>query len=300
MGLADFFDRIKEQTMLNFIFQPGAKELIQNKVHRFARLWQITRQDGTIFRFTDHIKQIEFEGETFDPAGGISASAHSKTAELSIHNIEVYGMISSSIISFEDLNTGKFRNAEIQEWWVDWQYPWVGHFVYARFWITDMKFSGEFWDAQIEGLSRFLRPKIGNVYNRLCRHDFGDAACTINLATYTVSGTITTVDQQRYSFSDSSLAGTGSDYFNYGYVEWLTGNNAGLKHEIKEFEDVAGRFIPYLPTEFDIQIGDTFNAVRGCPKTYDFCLNSVNNLINFGGFPYTPGMDKMVSSPQKM
>jgi uncharacterized phage protein (TIGR02218 family) len=83
-------------------------------------------------------------------------------------------------------------------------------------------------------------------------------------------------------------------YFSSGEVEWLTGANAGRKMEIKEF--AAGQFNLVLPMPNNIAVGDTFNAVAGCDKTFNTCYSKFNNAVNFRGEPHVPGNDKMLAT----
>ncbi len=87
-------------------------------------------------------------------------------------------------------------------------------------------------------------------------------------------------------------------YFQYGYIKWLTGRNAGYKVEIRDFQTVPFPGFQLLEQcPYRIEIGDTYEATQGCPKTRLFCNATAKNLWNYGGFPDMPTEDKALSTP---
>ena len=280
--------------------KPGQGELLGNKVHRFARCWKLTRKDSTVFYFTEHDKPIILDdGNTYTPVGGFSASAVQKQSALNPPNFEIVGLLNSSYITFEDLRTGKYDNAELYCYLVDWQYPWVGAWIVERYWIASIHYTGEVWEAQLEGLTKKLASQVGTVYNRTCRHVLGDAICSIVLSSYQAAGTVTGIDQQRNVIVDSGLTGAGAYYYDFGFLVWTSGNNNGETTEVKTYDTFTGRFTFYIPTYFDIQVGDTFTVYAGCDKVQQTCIDKYNNIVNFGGFPWIPGPTKMIETPAR-
>ena len=102
---------------------------------------------------------------------------------------------------------------------------------------------------------------------------------TSGFPAYTGGGTVT------------ALGGT-AGYFDGGVVEWLTGNNANARMEVKSY--TTGQFILVLPMPYAIQIGDTGEIVAGCNKSVTTCHDEFDNVINFRGEPYLPGVDRLV------
>ena len=45
------------------------------------------------------------------------------------------------------------------------------------------------------------------------------------------------------------------------------------------------------------QVADTFNIIAGCDKLAATCKTKFSNMVNFGGFPFIPGNDKMIRTP---
>jgi hypothetical protein len=84
-----------------------------------------------------------------------------------------------------------------------------------------------------------------------------------------------------------------SGYFAYGTVTFTSGLNAGLSMEVKQ--SAPGGFVLQLPMPYDIAPGDTFSAVAGCSGRFkEDCQTKFNNVINFRGEPYLPGLDHVL------
>lgn len=54
----------------------------------------------------------------------------------------------------------------------------------------------------------------------------------------------------------------------------------------------AGSFRLQTPMSRIIPAGTTYVATRGCDRTWETCNNVYDNLINFRGFPFVPGVEK--------
>lgn len=283
----------------------SAHSLRVAKLHRFCKCWKIVRVDGTTYRFTDHDVSIAIResGVEYDytPAGGLEATAMEERSGTEENNLEVTGIIDSSIISVYDLRRGYFRNATIEMFCVDWQYPVAGRFFTNHFWITETLFDGEKWQAKIEGLGRALRPKIGDVMSRNCRHTLGDTACGVSLGSFTFAGTVgaTVTDRRIFQVTDAPITGKAAGYFTFGKLTWTSGNNDDHVYEIRNhwIDGATVFFELQLYCHQTVQTGDTFNAIAGCNKLATACSNTFSNLVNFGGFPTIPGTDKLLETP---
>jgi len=130
------------------------------------------------------------------------------------------------------------------------------------------------------------------LYSPTCRAVLGDARCKVNLASFSVTGAVSTVTSKQIFIANSFTQAAG--YFTAGEVEWLTGTNAGRRMEIKEFSNK--QFVLVLPMPSNITVGDTFKAVAGCDKAFSTCYGKFNNATNFRGEPHIPGMDKLLAT----
>lgn len=108
---------------------------------------------------------------------GMSGSANRRETSFKGQNFEAIGFISDSDITADDLATNKFVDAVIQEWIVDWKYPFQGFFLYSTFTIRDHEFDGQSWKAQVEGPMSKLEQTVGETYTPGCRHRYGEPGC---------------------------------------------------------------------------------------------------------------------------
>ena len=269
--------------------------------HRFATCWKIERLDGTIFRFTDHNMKLTVETQVYTPVESILASAREAQSQLESINVTASGVVSSTSMTVNNMIAGFFREAEVTEFVVDWQYPWAGIIICNIYIIESMTFDGERWVAEFVGQAKRLTRQVGNTYSRNCRYTLGDMKCTVDLSTggFTQTGvsvsTVTT-DFENTRFTATALVDA-DKFWAQGSIRWLTGANAGIDTEVKSWTKIGASFILAIPTPFDIVATDTFTITAGCDKTQRTCIDKFNNNINHGGFPYIPGPDKVLAGP---
>lgn len=204
-------------------------------------------------------------------------------------------MIDSDNIDFDDLRAGKYREAEIVEYIVDWLFPTNPPIETKRFWISETTFNGQFWVAQIAGQSMWLTRPVGRVYARECDADLGDTRCGVDLTSFTVTGTVVSIGVQRKSFVSDVTTGADGDY-NDSNITWLTGLNHDEKTQVKAYL-ADGSFSVQLFTPRNITVGDTFSVYRTCDKSYATCDTVFGNTVNFRGFPFMPGTDRYLQTP---
>jgi uncharacterized phage protein (TIGR02218 family) len=195
------------------------------------------------------------------------------------------------------LQAGLYRQAKIEEMQLDWRYPWVDPFEIKTYYIVNTTFTGEVWTAQLEGLTHRLKMQVGRVYGRMCDvKTFCDSRCGLTEATYTTTGaTVTGINVTRKDI-ETSLTPPSTNYYKRGYIRWTSGNNTGLTMEVNKSYG-TGRLVLWVPMPFDIQVGDVFNAVAGCDRTFAAC-QSFSNAVNFRGFTTIPGANALLRVPK--
>jgi len=265
--------------------------------HRFASCWKILRRDGTIIRLTDHDSLLVLPNDgTYQPQNGVEASARQKKEGGPAANFEVRGVLSSDLITPEDLLAGRYREADVTEFMVDWRYPHAGVFRTHQYIIEDTQHDGREWKGSVVGLSSRLRHKKGRKLTRTCDADFGDSRCKVSLAAHTYTGSVVGIFSSRQAFTTS--LNHPRAFFNGGRLTWTSGQNNGILCEIKNSLATAGggRVTLWLKTPLDVEAGNTFSVIRGCPKTYNACVGYAN-LANFRGFDTMPGNDTLMRTP---
>ena len=274
------------------IFPTPEADHLQGEVLTLCTCWEIHRVDEMVLRVTDHDQPVAFSEKTFSPVGGFSASASQKQGGLKSRNRDLLGTLTADAITDADLRAGRYRDAAVTEFLVNWVTS--TPLVFNTYWINAVKFDGESWQATVTGLTDWLDVDVGQIVTRSCRHKFGDARCTVNLGGYTTTGTITSFVDPRVEFS-TSVTGAVNDYAN-GKIQFLTGLNHGLTYEIKS-NDAAGSLVLWIRLPFNVAPGDSVKVTRGCDKSKGAC-QGYSNFINFGGFLFVPGTDRSLQTPK--
>lgn len=83
--------------------------------------WRLTRRHGVKFGFTDHDRDVGFDGTTFEAAAGFTASEIKDAVGLSVDNLEVTSAITSERLAEPDLAAGIYDDARVEILRVNWQ-----------------------------------------------------------------------------------------------------------------------------------------------------------------------------------
>jgi len=263
-------------------------------------LWKITREDGTILRFTDHDVLVSFEGDDFTPVGGFNQSATQAEGGLRKRNKELLGVLDASYITHDDLRAGLYDNATIAEYLVDWRAPWAGAIAESEYTIGEMLFTGEAWEANLIGLTARLSRAHGRIFTRECGTWVFSTLCGLTDTSWKFTGTISSIVTQRRKFRTSTLGSPAKadDWFNFGKFEWTSGANTGVISEVKTYIQTNSEIELQLATPHDIVATDAFTIWTGCPRDPDTCKDRFSNLVNFRGHPFIPGSDRALTTPE--
>jgi uncharacterized phage protein (TIGR02218 family) len=252
-------------------------------------------------RFTDHNQDIVFEGNTFLSAGGFDASARETVDGLKDQSLSVKGVITSTAITEADIRAGRYQEAEVTEETVDWRWPWAGALQTQTYYIRDIKWNSDVWEAELTSLTSRLRSPVGRTYQKTCQWRLGEGQCGhsgdgVVLADFTDTGSVTVINTQKRVF-ESGLTVEPDNWYKYGLLTWTSGDNTGLAFEVRASRQTAGKMYLHISTPFDIQVGDGFNVYAGCDRKDATCISKFNNIVNNGAFAKMPLTDEMIRVP---
>ena len=260
--------------------------------------WKAERQDGTIVGFTDHDRQLEFGGVTFNQLAGPTPSAVEAGPGLAVGGHEISGGFSLDGLSETELRAGRWDNARVEFWMVNWKNV-AQRLLVGVGNIGEVASEDGTYRAEVRSLSHLLDQPKGRIFSHLCDADLGDGRCGINLtnASNQGSGTVTETDGRRYVVA-SGLGGFDDGWFSRGKLTWTSGNNDGAVSEIKTHMK-SGSVTLWLwqATGAEIGNGDTFTISAGCDKRFETCREKFDNAAEFRGFPHIPGNDFALSYP---
>lgn len=268
------------------------KAHLASETTTLATCWKVTLQNGTIYGFTSHSADIVFGGRTYAAATGITPSAIASNADLAVDNLEVEGMLDSSVITEADIAAGLWDYAAVEIFMVNWADLSMGSLKLRTGRLGEVKSGRVAYAAEMRGLAQNLQQTVGELYSPNCRAALGDSRCQVALGAWTQTGSITGVLSQESFVTNATQA---DDYYTGGKVTWTSGLNNGLSMEVALYS--RGVFTLVLPMPYAINAGDNFSAVAGCRKQFvRDCVGKFSNGINFRGEPYVPGNDQLAAN----
>ncbi|MCH2547064.1 MAG: DUF2163 domain-containing protein [Alphaproteobacteria bacterium] len=265
---------------------------LANEITTLATCWKLTRRDETMQGFTDHDVDLTVGGVVYLAQTGFTPTAISASSNLNVDNLDVQGMLDASTIEERDVMAGIYDFAEIEIFQVNYQAPESGKLILRRGWLGEISIKNKQFVAEVRGLTQKFSQQLGKLYAPACRAELGDAQCGVDMAAYTVMGTIDDVTSNAVFLDNARNENNG--YFRAGKITFTDGENAGLSMEVKAFDQST--FTLALPMPYDIAIGDSYTLQAGCDKSFDTCIARFNNAINFRGEPHVPGFDRMLET----
>ncbi len=264
-----------------------------------CQCWSVTRKDGLVLGFTDHDRDLTFDGIVFKAASGLTARALQQSTGLSVDNTEAVGALSATSVSDADLLGGRFDGAAVQNWMVNWQDVSQRIVQFAGTFGEVTRSAGSF-KAEIRGLTEALNQVQGMAYQKTCSAVLGDNRCNFNLnqTGFSIEVPIASIASSGvYHVASQSMIADG--WFQRGRIKVLTGTSAGLVGLVKFDRDdgVSRRVELWVDVALPPSVGDIIRLEAGCNKVAGTCQTKFNNFSNFRGFPHIPGEDWMTSYP---
>lgn len=263
--------------------------------------WRLTRNDGLVLGFTDHDRDLDFDGTTYIATDGFEKTDMVSGLGLGVDNLDVAGALRSSRLDEDALQNGLFDNAVVEIFTVNWEDT-SQRLLIRKGNLGEVTRTGKAFSAEIRGLAHELNQTQGRMYQYVCDADLGDTRCGISLGSslYTASATISDVADNRL-LQTTSLVGFATDWFTRGTVTWTSGANTGIKMEIKSHRLRSGTATVELWQQMRkaVVAGDTFSIQAGCDKLFTTCRDKFQNAVSFRGFPHMPGNDFVMSYPNR-
>lgn len=261
-----------------------------------AWCWNILRRDGIRFGFTDHDLPLTFDGLTYEPDSGFAAAEIRSGSDLSVDAQDAEGALSSDRITETDILDGRWDNALVEVWRVNWQD--TGQRVLMRRGaIGELRRGRMSFVAEVRSLSHLLGQTVGRVFQGTCDAALGDGRCRVQIEdpAFRATGSVDTLLRDR-AFIATGLSSFTAGWFAFGTLTWIGGANADRAAEVSLHEVTGGAVSLTLlePPVQGIALGDSFVVQAGCDKRLETCLAKFANAVNFRGFPHIPGQDAIM------
>lgn len=274
------------------------QEHLDNECTTICNCWQIARLDGVVLGFTDHDRDLEFEGVAHEAVTGFQSSMIEESLGLSPDAQDILGALSSASISEVDIENNLYDGAKLKQFIVNWQSP-SQRVLMRTLLLDEISRQDGVFKASVKSLSAELDQTNMRRFQKRCSADLGDTNCKIDLASN--YSKIATVEKISNSTVQTSLPEQyPQSWFNGGKLKFLSGANEGtileiakhfkLDHESNHF---SLEFWTSAPQE--VSIGDSILITPGCDKSFTTCLEKFSNHTNFRGFPHMPDAEFAMS-----
>lgn len=239
-------------------------------------LYLITK-GSTTYRYTSREVAITYQGQTWQP----TTIAHDDvvqtrtlerlTLPLTFPRTHPLVTEANNLNNPYPMNLTIYRNHVGTDSTIDTAVSFKGRFISSNV-------SGQEATLNFENLaSTMKRAGLRARFQKLCRHALYSTGCGVNINDFyqtvtvvSISGRVVTVSahgQENGYFTGGLINVSGS----FGYIEKHSGNNLTLK------------IVPQ-----NLTVSSSIQIAPGCALNVQVCANKFNNVLNFGGYPYSP------------
>jgi uncharacterized phage protein (TIGR02218 family) len=272
---------------------PALADHLATGATTLCHCWRLEPRGGDAMGFTDHDRDLTFDGTLFEADAGFTATEIESSLGLAVDNLEASGALSSSKLNEQRLAAGDFDNAAIEVWRVNWQDT-SQRVLIRRGNLGEVTRGPNAFSAELRGIAHALNQPQGRIFQYGCDAVLGGARCGVELddpAFSVETNVLSSEDNRRLS-----VEGTEDfveNWFARGTGVFVTGANAGRAAEIKFHRRRGDLAIIefWQPLPYAIENGDRVVLKAGCDKQFSTCRGKFANAVNFRGFPHIPGDD---------
>jgi uncharacterized phage protein (TIGR02218 family) len=263
----------------------------------FCRVWQLILGDQTEILLTDHDRDLTIPGtsggspddsQTFISMAGFSPTAMRASIGGVVDTINAE-LLTSATLPERKIVRGLFDNTEVRIGVASWTNPGAGVWWHFRGFAGSIEAKDGSIDVEFRKLTDFMTRPHGRAYLGECDVlEFGDARCGLDIVAlgYVQTGTVSALTTFPDGGANSRIFEIdviqADNWFQFGNVEFTSGENIGWSAEIIGHTSNIISLIQKPP--YPVAFGNQITVTRGCPRTWTFCEDTVDNLINFRGF----------------
>lgn len=167
---------------------PDLQAHLDNGTTTLSWCWRIIRADDVTFGFTDHDLTLTFDGTDYEPESGLTASEVRSGSDLSVDAQDAEGVLTSDRITETDILDGRWDNAEVEVWRVNWAET-SQRVLMRRGAIGQIRRGRLAFVAEVRSLAHVLGQTVGRTFQATCDAALGDARCGIDLENSAFKGT---------------------------------------------------------------------------------------------------------------
>lgn len=239
--------------------------------------------NGTVVRIAVYPFDLVMSNATvYQCIPGVDRTAYLSSSDMAPSAVDLEGFVGYGGITYDAIASGVFDGARCYAFLTTFTAPIedeeeVTVALLGKTSLRDKRF-------RIEKMSLVdaLGQTISDAVTSTCIHELGDSGCQINLATHTVTGTLTSVTS-RTVLRDSTRS-EAADWFGNGSIEFLSGPNAGLRPlDIKSYA-ADGTITTHDAAYYPPANGDSYRMIPGCRGRKVDCVTKWNNVANAFAF----------------
>ena len=250
--------------------------------------WRLVLRDGARLGFTDHDRDLTFDGLTHAAASGLDASEVETSLGFAGAGGEVAGALMAAAMTEADLVAGRYDGATLENWLVDWLQP-EARLLLDIGAIGEASRSDAAFTVEVCSLAQAFDEPRGRLYQSTCSADLGDARCGVAVTSPPMRVAATVVAVEGASYLKLSSTGRSNGWFSGGGL-YAGERRLGTIRDHGERDGFA--FVALWTAAPSVPgVGDAVALVAGCDKSFETCRTKFANHANFRGFPHMPGND---------
>lgn len=275
---------------------PLIAHLATGQQFRRAELWTFTLANGTIARYTTLDVDVTVDGTTWLAGGPVlsrPASHQVSGVQVGEFEVTIEPAITDTIAGLPWVRAARLGLLRYGRLRIERVYmPAWGDVSLGKLHLMGGRMAAAHGDGSqvlitVRDDRELLNTKIPvNLVQPGCRHTLFAPGCTLNSASWAVSGTVAAGSTVSAVLATLAQAG---GWFSLGRIVFTSGINSGNSRSVKLHaagSPAALALIAPLPAA--PALGDTFTLYPGCDKQQSTCAGKFSNVLNFGGQPYVP------------
>jgi hypothetical protein len=157
---------------------------------KLCHIWIITRKDNVKLGFTDHDRDLSFQGVTCEAKTGFTSGAITSSLGLEASDMAISGVLSTDALKASEIEQGLYDGADISQFVIHWAtlnafnepsecVPLMSGQLARLECRGGLSDQGQFI-AHIEGPAARLNQVIGRRFTPLCEAALGDMRCGLS------------------------------------------------------------------------------------------------------------------------
>jgi len=280
---------------------PSMQAKLDQRATTFCHCWRVSRGDATVMGFTDHDRDLIFNGVAFRANTGLSASQLESSVGFAPGTGEAAGALSDESLTETDLSNGLYDGASVETWLVDWSDV-ADRVLLDIATIGEVRRGETAFSAELRSSAHVFDQQQGRAFQRSCSADLGDTRCGLDLMAPDLHamGMIAGFAGGVIDIDLSEIFDSG--FFAGGALTFASGANENARFAIKSHrqENLRASVTTWTSPGGALLAGDAVLVTAGCDKSPTTCRSKFGNIVNFRGFPHMPGNDRVIAYPSAL